>query len=171
MYNITRKVIKTLEGFVHLDILEMNEEENDSERERDERERDGGNEEEREVAKELLLANGNGIPNGVNKPKKIDWEIPRKVLHSSIGTLIFHYVVLSFYLSIFTGFFTIYLYLSRGSARTVVYVLWTALSIIAPADYLRLTYPSFARVYERWLGFLMRESEKVQSSRMFVSLF
>jgi len=140
--NITRKVIKTLEGFVHLDILEMNEEENDSEREKEEHERDTGKEEEREVAKELLLANGNGVANGVNKPKKIDWEIPRKVLHSSIG------------------FFTIYLYLSRGSAKAVVYVLWTALAIIAPADYLRLTSPSFARVYERWLGFLMRESEK-----------
>jgi len=38
----------------------MNEEENDSEREKEEHERDTGKEEEREAAKELLLANGNG---------------------------------------------------------------------------------------------------------------
>lgn len=65
----------------------MNEEENDSEREKEERERHGRSQEEREVAKELLLSNGNGVANGVHKAKKIDWEIPRKVLHSSIGTL------------------------------------------------------------------------------------
>ena len=54
-----------------------------------------------------------------------------------------------------------YLYISQGSARTVVYVLWSALAIIAPADFLRLRYPAFERLYERCLGFLMRESEKV----------
>ncbi|KAF9078318.1 hypothetical protein BDP27DRAFT_1309393 [Rhodocollybia butyracea] len=157
LHDITRKVIKTLEGLtgVHLDMEIFGlEEENDAEREKDddrepERTVDGVHEEEREVAKALLLANGNGVAlassNGNAKAedkKKIDWEIPRKVLHSSIG------------------FFTIYLYLSNGSAKIVVYTLWSALCFIAPADYLRLTYPGFALVYERYLGFLMRESEK-----------
>jgi diacylglycerol kinase (CTP) len=77
---------------------------------------------------------------------KVDWEIPRKALHSSIG------------------FFTIYLYTSHGTPRLVVLALSTALAIIVPADILRLRYPSFARVYEKCLGFLMRESEKKTSN-------
>ena len=35
--------------------------------------------------------------------------------------------------------------------------------IIVPADILRLNYPPFERTYERVLGFLMRESEKVRT--------
>lgn len=94
---------------------------------------------------ESLLSQAEPVLNGTANPlndKKIDWEIPRKVLHSSIG------------------FFTVYLYLSQGSPKTVVYVLWSALAIIAPADVLRLRYPAFERLYERCLGSLMRESEK-----------
>jgi diacylglycerol kinase (CTP) len=34
--------------------------------------------------------------------------------------------------------------------------------VIVPADVLRLHYPPFERSYERVLGFLMRESEKVR---------
>lgn len=98
-----RKVIKALEGVTgaHLDMeifgLELNEEEekeNDSEKERDEQDgKDGSTngsksekDEEGEVARELIL-NGNGI--GVAHAmdgNKVDWEIPRKLLHSSIGT-------------------------------------------------------------------------------------
>ncbi|KAH9000539.1 hypothetical protein EDB86DRAFT_3063773 [Lactarius hatsudake] len=74
--------------------------------------------------------------------KKIDWEIPRKVLHSSIG------------------FVTLYLYASHGSPERVVVLLSSAMLIIVPADILRLNYPPFARTYEKVLGFLMRESEK-----------
>ncbi|KIP09761.1 hypothetical protein PHLGIDRAFT_18523 [Phlebiopsis gigantea 11061_1 CR5-6] len=72
----------------------------------------------------------------------IDWEIPRKILHSSIG------------------FFTLYLYLSHGSPGRVVIALSAGLAVVLPADILRLNWPSFARVYEKCLGFLMRESEK-----------
>ncbi|EMD37214.1 hypothetical protein CERSUDRAFT_51320 [Gelatoporia subvermispora B] len=75
-------------------------------------------------------------------PEPIDWEIPRKALHSSIG------------------FFTLYLYVSHGSSRAVVKALSLALAVIVPADVLRLNSPSFERLYERVMGFLMRESEK-----------
>ncbi|KAI0795610.1 hypothetical protein C8Q75DRAFT_791342 [Abortiporus biennis] len=76
------------------------------------------------------------------KLQPIDWEIPRKTLHSSIG------------------FLTLYLYTSHGSPRLVVIVLSMALAIIVPADLLRLNHSGFERIYERCLGFLMRESEK-----------
>ncbi|KZT01567.1 uncharacterized protein LAESUDRAFT_730986 [Laetiporus sulphureus 93-53] len=74
--------------------------------------------------------------------KIVDWEIPRKTLHSSIG------------------FLTLYLYVSNGSARNVVVVLTAGLAIIVPCDILRLRSAQFERVYERAVGFLMRESEK-----------
>jgi diacylglycerol kinase (CTP) len=100
--------------------------------------------------------NGNGHANGIAahykaiaptaQAKKIDWEIPRKALHSSIG------------------FVTLYLYASHGSPERVVVVLSSALLIIVPADILRLNYPPFERSYERVFGFLMRESEKKQTN-------
>jgi diacylglycerol kinase (CTP) len=43
--------------------------------------------------------------------------------------------------------------------------LWLALCVIVPADLLRFQSPRFERTYERVLGFLMRESEKVLSHR------
>jgi hypothetical protein len=36
-----------------------------------------------------------------------------------------------------------------------------ALAVIVPADFLRFTSPNFERLYERCVGFLMREKEKV----------
>ncbi|KAL6297952.1 hypothetical protein BKA93DRAFT_745105 [Sparassis latifolia] len=72
----------------------------------------------------------------------IDWEIPRKTLHSSIG------------------FLTLYLYSSGKSPRIVVYALGLALPVIILGDVLRLRSPRFEAGYERFLGFLMRESEK-----------
>ncbi|KAF7340795.1 hypothetical protein MSAN_02108600 [Mycena sanguinolenta] len=79
--------------------------------------------------------------------KKIDWEIPRKVLHSSIG------------------FITLALYLTPSmSPRLVALTLWAALAVIAPVDFIRLRSPAVERVYERWLGFLMRESEKTSTN-------
>jgi len=96
--------------------------------------------------------NANGYANGsshqnrtarqTSPAKKIDWEIPRKVLHSSIG------------------FVTLYLYASHGSPERVVIALSSAMLIIVPADILRLNYPPFERAYEKVVGFLMRESEK-----------
>lgn len=84
------------------------------------------------------LANGKGL----QKKEKVDWEIPRKLLHSSIGLLVS------------------YLYLCDADLSLVTFTLWAALCVIVPADVLRLNYPPFARIYERMLGFLMRESEK-----------
>jgi hypothetical protein len=61
-----------------------------------------------------------------------------------------------------SGFVTLYLYASHGSPERVIFVLSSALLIIVPADFLRLNYPPFERSYEKVLGFLMRESEKVR---------
>jgi len=90
----------------------------------------------------------NGAVNKVEKAVKapIDWEIPRKSLHSSIG------------------FLTVYLYMSDGSPTLVIYSLVTALAIIVPADILRLNHKGFAAFYEKQLGALMRESEKNSSN-------
>jgi hypothetical protein len=57
---------------------------------------------------------------------------------------------------------TLYLYASHGSPERVVIALSGALLIIVPADILRLNCPRFERTYEKVLGFLMRESEKVR---------
>jgi diacylglycerol kinase (CTP) len=101
---------------------------------------------------EAVLDDGNGLR--LTKPEngkathrqKIDWEIPRKLLHSSIG------------------FLTLYLYASERSVSNTVLVLWSTLAIIVPADIIRLRYPAFERLYERVVGFLMRESEKKTSN-------
>ncbi|KAG7095525.1 hypothetical protein E1B28_006263 [Marasmius oreades] len=146
--NITRKVIKKLEELSgHSDEIE----ENESDRSDD---KDAEGEEREEVVNELLaesvgtlLENASEvkvvvIDSPASASKRVDWEIPRKALHSSIG------------------FFTIYLYISQGNPNTVVYVLWSALLVIAPIDFIRLRFPRFERLYERCVGFLMRESEK-----------
>lgn len=57
---------------------------------------------------------------------------------------------------------TLYLYASHGSPERVVVLLSSAMLVIVPADILRLNCPRFERSYERVLGFLMRESEKVR---------
>ena len=59
------------------------------------------------------------------------------------------------------GFFTLYLYVSDSYVSNVVKALWLALCVIVPADLLRFRSSRFERAYERVLGFLMRESEKV----------
>lgn len=156
--NITRKVIKTLEGLGHLDVVDMaTYEEGDEEERRVDREveevlyelereeiRSAGAIPETNGHSHLTTVNGNGAVNGgpVDKTKKLDLEIPRKVLHASIG------------------FFTLYLYVSDSDVRKITLVLWTALAIIVPADLLRFRSQRFERTYERFLGFLMRESEK-----------
>ncbi|KAG5650749.1 hypothetical protein H0H81_011161 [Sphagnurus paluster] len=161
--HITRKVIRTLEGLGHLDSTDMDEQDCESDEKCDLSEAS-------EVEATLngtayhdkpTASNGvqrqNGAPATASKSseavtpirtevKKIDWEIPRKLLHSSIG------------------FFTVYLYLSNGDVKTVIFILWTALAVIVPADILRLNSPTFERVYERFLGALMRESEKKSSN-------
>lgn len=61
------------------------------------------------------------------------------------------------------GFFTWYLYATNGNARTVVYVLSLALLVVVPADIIRLNSNRFEWLFERVMGFLMRESEKVRA--------
>ncbi|KAK7028495.1 hypothetical protein R3P38DRAFT_3190096 [Favolaschia claudopus] len=136
---VTRKVIRTLEGLGHTSM-----EDDSSNNEFDE-----GVTEECEVADVLgadeeVVSRVAGKQRAVEeKERKIDWEIPRKVFHSSIG------------------FLTLGLYLTPSmSPRVVTIVLWALLAIIAPTDFVRLRVPAVERVYERWLGFLMRESEK-----------
>lgn len=55
--------------------------------------------------------------------------------------------------------------MTHGTAWPVVKALSPALLVIVPADILRLKWPGpgsrFARLYERLLGFLMRDSERV----------
>ncbi|KZP16741.1 hypothetical protein FIBSPDRAFT_748263 [Athelia psychrophila] len=86
------------------------------------------------------------LVNGSAKAKKIDWEVPRKVLHSSIG------------------FLTLALYMTRSSPQPVITALTCGLCVVVPADFLRLKWPGpgskFTQTYEGLMGFLMRESEK-----------
>ncbi|RDW68356.1 cytidylyltransferase [Coleophoma crateriformis] len=68
-------------------------------------------------------------------------EVPRKVLHVSIG------------------FFTLWLYVSGVQTSKITPYLMSALVPILTADYLRHNYASLNRLYVRLLGALMRESE------------
>ncbi|KAJ6454252.1 hypothetical protein C8R47DRAFT_997342, partial [Mycena vitilis] len=126
---VTRKVIRTLEGLGH--AMEA-----DADDEAEDEEVAAALKADRRAGKQRALEDG-------VEAKKIDWEIPRKVFHSSIG------------------FITLGLYLTPSmSPRTVTLVLWSALAVIAPTDVVRLRVPAVERVYERCLGFLMRESER-----------
>ncbi|ESZ97310.1 hypothetical protein SBOR_2298 [Sclerotinia borealis F-4128] len=68
-------------------------------------------------------------------------EIPRKLLHVSIG------------------FFTIWLYISGVQTNAITPYLMSALIPIATVDYVRHKYPAFNRLYVRLLGAFMRETE------------
>lgn len=68
-------------------------------------------------------------------------EVPRKVLHVSIG------------------FFTLWLYISGTQTGAVAPWLLAALIPIATVDYLRFNFPAVNRIYVMVLGALMRESE------------
>ena len=98
----------------------------------------------------------------------VDWEIPRKTLHTSIGSSIFLRSRRTFDcggrnadFDLLSGFLTLYLYSRDAEPRDIVLLLSMALGIIVPADILRLRSQRFERFYEGCLGFLMRESEKV----------
>lgn len=69
---------------------------------------------------------------------------------------------------VFLGFLVIYLYTSHTSAQKVALVLSANCAVITSVDFVRLRNPRFARFYERTLGFLMRDSEKVCGSVMSV---
>ncbi|ORY35878.1 hypothetical protein BCR39DRAFT_512779 [Naematelia encephala] len=80
---------------------------------------------------------------GVTPTKAVDWEIPRKTLHSSIG------------------FLTLGLnHLDPPSLKPLITVLSTLLVSVLTSDVLRLNFPAFAEIWETYLGFLMRESER-----------
>ncbi|GFZ48309.1 DAG kinase 1 [Saitozyma sp. JCM 24511] len=80
---------------------------------------------------------------GVTPTKVVDWEIPRKALHSSIG------------------FFTLFLnHLNPPTVAPLLVVLSTALVSVFTIDLARLRFPAFAELWEVYLGFLMRESER-----------
>lgn len=68
-------------------------------------------------------------------------EVPRKVLHVSIG------------------FFTLWFYVSGLQTDAITPYLMAALIPIASTDFLRHTYPSLNRFYVRVLGAFMRETE------------
>ena len=107
-------------------------------------------------------------PNGVLKPNAtaIDWEVPRKALHSSIGTYIWACDLspvcwLADRGACRTGFFTVYLYASNGDSQRVIVALSSALAVLIPIDILRLRYPSLEYAFEKCVGIFMRDSEKV----------
>lgn len=106
----------------------------------------------REAKRQSRARNGSASSNTRNKKQpekvdnKIDWEIPRKALHSSIG------------------FLTLYLWTSDGSRDYVVMALGSALAVLIPIDILRLRYPSLERAFEKCVGILMRDSEKQASN-------
>ncbi|EIW69755.1 hypothetical protein TREMEDRAFT_73615 [Tremella mesenterica DSM 1558] len=80
---------------------------------------------------------------GVTPKNVVDWEIPRKTLHSSIG------------------FLTLLLnHLNPPTLRPLLTVLTTILVGVSTADILRFRYPAFAELWELTVGFLMRESER-----------
>ncbi|KAL1409797.1 Diacylglycerol kinase [Vanrija albida] len=82
-------------------------------------------------------------PPGVTPTKAVDWEIPRKTFHSSIG------------------FVTLYLkYLDPPTLGPLIKVLSSLLAFISVNDALRLNIPAFAEAWEATVGFLMRESER-----------
>ncbi|KAI0205729.1 cytidylyltransferase [Astrocystis sublimbata] len=68
-------------------------------------------------------------------------EVPRKALHVSIG------------------FFVYWLYVTGTQTSAVTPYLMAALVPIATVDFLRHQYPSLNRLYVKWLGALMRETE------------
>ncbi|KAJ6545857.1 hypothetical protein DFH09DRAFT_1508747 [Mycena vulgaris] len=134
---ITRKVIRTLEGLGHLDpALEA---EADAEEDDDEHEvaRSRGR------CRSSSGGRGEAARSGGDEEDRLgDPEEGVPLVYRA-------------------GFITLGLYLTPSmSPRTVVLVLWSALAVIAPTDFVRLRNPAVERVYERALGFLMRESER-----------
>ncbi|KAA1117922.1 hypothetical protein PGT21_027364 [Puccinia graminis f. sp. tritici] len=73
----------------------------------------------------------------------IKWEVPRKVLHTSIGFITLHQWIKG-----------------TATAPKITIGLSKALIIIISADLLRFRSTRFARFYESVLGFLMRPNEK-----------
>lgn len=86
--------------------------------------------------------NNNNVTPIVKNPWWSRYEVPRKVLHSSIGVA------------------TLGLYRYGTTGTQVINAMVPSLIIIVGADLLRFNLPSFARTYESLLGPLMRPTEK-----------
>ncbi|ORX41212.1 hypothetical protein BD324DRAFT_575234 [Kockovaella imperatae] len=80
---------------------------------------------------------------GVTPKNVVDWEIPRKTLHSSIG-----FLTLGLY------------YLDPKDLTLLLTVLSTGLISVFTIDLARLRFPVFAEHWESIVGFLMREQER-----------
>jgi len=115
-----------------------------------------------QIARERKLSPSGSHDKHKTAKKQVDWEIPRKALHSSIGVYIVHprSPHLWFNRQRLAGFFTVYLYTSQGDPQTVIIALSSALAVLVPIDILRLKYPSFERAFEKCVGIFMRDSEK-----------
>lgn len=93
----------------------------------------------------------------------IDWEIPRKTLHSSIGEVHSQIRALHLTHSRLAGFVVLYLYSWQPrSIAPLLIVLATGLVTVTLLDLYRLRTPAFAKRYEALIGPLMRQSEKTQ---------
>lgn len=96
------------------------------------------------------------------------WEIPRKILHGSIGTSVCFRVTGSTHTELrppvrgYVGFVTLGLYFLRPPRMDhIIIPLCGTLAVVASADAIRFKSVAFERLYEKLLGPLMRESEKV----------
>lgn len=118
-----------------------------------------------QIAREHKLSPGGSPDKRRTVKKQIDWEIPRKTLHSSIGVYIFIPFFTFGLTNSLAGFFTIYLYTSQGDPQTVIIALSSALAVLVPIDILRLKYPSFEHAFEKCVGIFMRDSEKAIMNR------
>ncbi|CDU25164.1 related to HSD1-ER membrane protein [Sporisorium scitamineum] len=89
------------------------------------------------LSKTSPRSNGHVVP-----ASSKSWEIPRKIFHSSIGFMVLH------------------CYLSHIDLHVIIRNLSYFLGIVVTADVIRLNNDHFEKIYERVLGFLMRESER-----------
>lgn len=102
---------------------------------------------------------------GVTPTKAVDWEIPRKSLHSSIGESSHAGGTLRHHVSdgalTVSGFLTLLLnHWNPPTVAPLLNILITGLVGVVTADLIRLQFPAFAEVWESYVGFLMRETER-----------
>jgi diacylglycerol kinase (CTP) len=117
-------------------------------------------------ASSTMNSNGHAHPQLAKKPKP-DLEIPRKVLHASIGSLPLFITISVAYHACLSKVFSpcTYTYRKATSGLLFLFFGWP-MAVIVPADFLRFRFKGFARTYEKLLGFLMRESERVRDSQL-----
>lgn len=77
-----------------------------------------------------------------SQPDSFPPQIPRKLLHSSISIIV------------------TWLWLQHPNVPFTIRVAANATFVVVSADLLRFRYPAFEELYERALGYFMRESER-----------